>query len=74
MGDGWDHRYLQVGDLRFHYVTAGEFRIVAPDLRGYNHSDKPLGVEQYCMSRLVGDVVGMLAALGGDKAFIAAHD
>ncbi len=59
MGDSWDHRYLQVGDLRFHYVTAGEFRIVAPDLRGYNHSEKPLG---------------MLAALGGDKAFIAAHD
>src|SRR3954470_15702838 len=32
------------------------FRVVALDLRGYNHSDKPEGVENYKLDRLVPDV------------------
>ena len=32
---------------------ARDYRVVAPDLRGYNLSSKPAGVEQYAVSHLV---------------------
>ena len=34
-------------------------RVVAMDLRGYNRSDKPKGLEQYAMPRLVSDVAAV---------------
>ena len=53
---------------------AERFRVVAPDMRGYNTSDKPEGVEQYRMSVLVADIRGLIEALGEEKVFLVAHD
>lgn len=50
------------------------YRAVAPDMRGYNRSDRPAGVEAYRLRRLVDDVAGLMAALGSDRAAIAGHD
>jgi soluble epoxide hydrolase/lipid-phosphate phosphatase len=50
------------------------FRAIAPDLRGYGDTDKPVGIEQYDIHRLVGDMTGLLDALGEKKAVIVGHD
>jgi pimeloyl-ACP methyl ester carboxylesterase len=55
-------------------LAAAGFRVVAPDMRGYNLSDKPLGVEAYRIEKLVGDVAGLIRALGRERAHIVGHD
>jgi pimeloyl-ACP methyl ester carboxylesterase len=50
------------------------YRAIAPDLRGYNRSDKPPGVEAYTGDAYAGDVLGLLDALGVERAFVAGHD
>ena len=50
------------------------FRVVAPDLRGYNLSDKPQGVGQYRLELLANDVKGLIRALGADSAVLVGHD
>jgi pimeloyl-ACP methyl ester carboxylesterase len=50
------------------------FRVVAPDLRGYNDSDKPEGVDAYRISTIVEDVVGVIRAFGEERASIVGHD
>ncbi|WP_455463845.1 alpha/beta fold hydrolase, partial [Candidatus Hodarchaeum mangrovi] len=50
------------------------FRVVAPDLRGYNKSSKPEGVENYSTSHLVEDISHLIEALGESKAVIIGHD
>ena len=40
----------------------GGFWAVAPDLRGYNESDKPEGVDAYQLEKLAGDVAGLIHA------------
>jgi pimeloyl-ACP methyl ester carboxylesterase len=54
-------------------VDAG-YRVVAVDQRGYSPGARPEGVEAYRMSELVGDVVGVLDALGVDRAHVVGHD
>jgi len=54
-------------------VDAG-YRVVAPDLRGYNRSAKPDGVAAYRMTELVADVVGLLDHYGDGQAHLAGHD
>lgn len=49
-------------------------RVVAMDLRGYNLSDKPKGIENYDMRLLVGDVAAVIRANGGGKAVVIGHD
>jgi len=44
------------------------YRVVAPDLRGYNTSEKPKGVDAYRLRYLVRDVLGLIDAFGGDGA------
>ena len=61
----WRH---QLGAL----AKAG-FRAVAPDLRGYGLSDRPKG-EDYTILDNIGDVVGLVDALGARQAVIAGHD
>ena len=51
-----------------------EFRVVAIDLRGYNRSGQPSGVEQYDMSLLVEDVAAVVRHLGQDRATVVGHD
>ncbi|MBX3518701.1 MAG: alpha/beta hydrolase [Xanthobacteraceae bacterium] len=51
-----------------------QFRAVAFDMRGYNLSDKPKGVENYSMRKLVSDCAAVVAAEGEKKAIIIGHD
>ena len=55
-------------------LAARGLRVVAPDLRGYNLSDKPRGADAYDLDRLAGDVVGLIAAFGAERADIVGHD
>jgi pimeloyl-ACP methyl ester carboxylesterase len=50
------------------------FRAVAPDMRGYGGTDAPTEVERYTMLHLVGDMVGLVKALGETQAVIIGHD
>ena len=54
-------------------VDAG-FRVVAPDLRGFNLSDKPNGVWAYSLPRAVRDIDRLIAACGEERAIVAGHD
>ena len=47
-------------------------RVVALDMRGYNHSDKPR--EGYDLATLCADVRGVIEALGARQADIIGHD
>lgn len=51
-----------------------DFRCVALDLRGYNDSDKPKGVENYRMPLLVADVLAVIRDVGAEKVVIIGHD
>jgi pimeloyl-ACP methyl ester carboxylesterase len=55
-------------------ALAPYYQTVALDLRGYNLSDKPKGIENYAMTHLVGDVQAVIRHLGRDKAIIVGHD
>ncbi len=50
------------------------YQIVAIDQRGYNLSDKPVGVENYDIRLLVGDVAAVMKHLNREKAIIVGHD
>jgi pimeloyl-ACP methyl ester carboxylesterase len=55
-------------------LAGAGFHAVAPDMRGYGRTDRPLAVDQYTLFHLVGDMVGLLDALDADTAVIAGHD
>jgi pimeloyl-ACP methyl ester carboxylesterase len=50
------------------------FRVLAPDLRGYNLSDKPTGVPAYRLEALLGDVIGLIHHAGAEQAALVGHD
>jgi pimeloyl-ACP methyl ester carboxylesterase len=62
----WRHQLPALAEAGFHAV--------APDMRGYGHTDRPDAIDQYTLLHLVGDVVGLLDALGEEQAVIAGHD
>jgi pimeloyl-ACP methyl ester carboxylesterase len=55
-------------------LAAAGFRAIAPDMRGYGRTDAPLEIDRYTLLHHVGDVVGVLDALGIEQAIIAGHD
>ena len=55
-------------------LAAAGFHAVAPDQRGYGQTDAPAEIEKYTQLHLVGDIVGLLDALGEQTAVIAGHD
>ncbi|HEX3914914.1 MAG TPA: alpha/beta hydrolase [Steroidobacteraceae bacterium] len=55
-------------------LAAAGFHAVAPDMRGYGLTDRPAEIERYTLLHLVGDMVGVIDALGEKSAVIAGHD
>src|SRR3954449_2631161 len=55
-------------------LAAAGFRVVAPDMRGYNRSDKPRGVRAYSGDALTGDVAKLIRACGAERAVVVGHD
>ncbi|WP_206756516.1 alpha/beta hydrolase [Pseudanabaena sp. FACHB-2040] len=53
---------------------AQDYTVVALDLRGYNDSDKPEGVDAYRMPELVKDIAGVIRGLGYERCVLAGHD
>ena len=62
----WRH---QLGPL-----AALGWRAVAPDLRGYGDSSRPIGKEAYRIERLIEDVGAMFDALGARRRLLIGHD
>jgi pimeloyl-ACP methyl ester carboxylesterase len=54
-------------------ATAG-YHAVAPDMRGYGGTDAPPERDSYTIMDLVGDMVGVVTALGEKSAAIVGHD
>src|SRR5207237_623822 len=55
-------------------LAAAGVHAVAADMRGYGQTDRPEAIDQYTLLHLVGDMVGLLDALGAEQAVIAGHD
>lgn len=55
-------------------VAAAGYRAVAPDMRGYGGTDAPSDASRYTLLHLVGDMVGLLKALGEKQAVLVGHD
>ncbi|MCA1572639.1 MAG: alpha/beta hydrolase [Chloroflexi bacterium] len=62
----WRHQIPALAD-------AG-FRVVAPDMRGHNLSDKPRGVKNYTLDRLATDIVELVGSLGEERVHVVGHD
>jgi pimeloyl-ACP methyl ester carboxylesterase len=62
----WRHQLPALADAGFH--------VVAPDQRGYGQTDRPEPIEAYNILQLTGDMVGLIHALGEERAIIAGHD
>ena len=62
----WRHQIVALAEAGFHAV--------APDQRGYGQTDKPQEISQYTQLHMVGDIVGLLDALGEQTATIVGHD
>jgi len=56
-----------------HFVSSG-YRVIIPDQRGYNLSDKPAGIANYSIDLVARDVVGVLDTVADSKAFVVGHD
>ncbi|MFN2612888.1 MAG: alpha/beta fold hydrolase [Solirubrobacterales bacterium] len=61
----WRHQLADLGR---------DFHCVAPDLRGFNLSDKPKDPDSYRMRHLLGDVDGLLDHLGWERFTLVGHD
>jgi pimeloyl-ACP methyl ester carboxylesterase len=53
---------------------AGEYRLVAPDQRGYNISDKPPEVADYLLPKLADDILKLLPLVSAEPVILVAHD
>jgi epoxide hydrolase 4 len=62
----WRHQIAPLAQAGFH--------VVAPDLRGYNLSDKPKGWRAYDTSLLAQDVAGLIRGFGEQRAYVVGHD
>jgi pimeloyl-ACP methyl ester carboxylesterase len=62
----WRHQLTALADAGYHAV--------APDQRGYGRTGGPEAVDQYTMLHLCGDVIGLMDALGAERAVVAGHD
>lgn len=80
-GDGPTTVVFLHGFPEFHYSwnavmdeLAGEYRLIAPDQRGYNLSDKPPEVTDYELPLLVQDITTLLPLVSDEPVILVAHD
>jgi pimeloyl-ACP methyl ester carboxylesterase len=62
----WRHQLPALAEAGYH--------VVAPDQRGYGQTDRPDTIEAYTLLHLTGDMVGLVQALGEERAVIIGHD
>ncbi|MGF1429551.1 alpha/beta fold hydrolase [Kitasatospora sp. LaBMicrA B282] len=62
----WRHQFAP--------LAAAGYRVVAPDQRGYARSERPERLDAYTLPQLVGDVIGLVRALGEEQAVVVGHD
>src|SRR5438270_1837193 len=55
-------------------LAAAGFHVVAPDMRGFGQTQAPPDIASYTILHNVGDMVGLVAALGETRAIIVGHD
>jgi pimeloyl-ACP methyl ester carboxylesterase len=55
-------------------LAAAGYHAVAPDMRGYGGTSRPDAVDEYDILHLTGDVLGLMDALGEDRAVLVGHD
>jgi pimeloyl-ACP methyl ester carboxylesterase len=55
-------------------LAAAGFRVVAPDMRGYNLSSKPDGVAAYDIDKLAADIRDLIRERGAESALLVGHD
>jgi pimeloyl-ACP methyl ester carboxylesterase len=67
--EGWRSWRHQIAAL-----AAAGYRVAAPDMRGYGGTEAPPAIEDYSILHMVGDVVGLVEALGESEAVIVGHD
>jgi pimeloyl-ACP methyl ester carboxylesterase len=62
----WRHQLPALAQAGYH--------VVAPDQRGYGQTDRPEPIEAYHILQLTADIVGLVQALGEERAIIVGHD
>src|SRR3712207_2916548 len=55
-------------------LAAEGFRVIAPDMRGYNASEKPHGVRNYDVETVTADVAGLIRHVGVACATVVGHE
>jgi pimeloyl-ACP methyl ester carboxylesterase len=73
LAHGWPESWYSWRHQLIALAEAG-YRVVAPDMRGYGETDAPAAVGDYDIIQLVGDMVGILDALGEETAIMVGHD
>jgi pimeloyl-ACP methyl ester carboxylesterase len=73
MAHGWPESWYSWRHQIVALANAG-YRVVAPDMRGYGATDAPANVEDYNITQLAADMVGLVDAFGEEKAIIIGHD
>jgi pimeloyl-ACP methyl ester carboxylesterase len=57
----------------YHFANKG-YHVIAPDMRGFNDSDKPSAKASYDMKYLMNDVLELIGHCGYEKAIVVGHD
>lgn len=70
---GFPEFWYQWHDYIEPFVEAG-YRVVVPDQRGYNRSERPAGVRPYRLTELSGDIVDLIATEDRETAHVVGHD
>lgn len=55
-------------------VLSEKYTVIAPDLRGFNLSDKPVGYEQYQTKHVIQDIKELVKEVGFEKCHVVGHD